>query len=98
MGPFREQHFALEANPIPPPTALLGLKPVIFPSFLGMLQLSHVPFSVSSLYSLALSALGSRLQKERQTLLFFSIIKINLPINMVPPTTTNPSEGMQWWP
>lgn len=98
MGPFREQHFALEANPIPPPTALLGLKPVIFPRFLGMLQLSHVPFSVSSLYSLALSALGSRLQKERQTLLFFSIIKINLPINMVPPTTTNPSEGMQWWP
>jgi len=79
------------------PTPLLSLILVVFPWFLGMVLLSHVPFSVSSRYSLALSAPGSSLQKERQTLLFVSIIKINVPINMVPPTTTNPAQDMKWW-
>lgn len=90
-APFRDQ--------IPwPSQSGLGLKLVIFFNIFCAWSSCPMSPSVSSCYSLALSAPRSRLQKERQIYWFLSIIKTNVTMNMVPLSTANPSEWMQWWP
>lgn len=96
MGPFREHSFTLKQTPFSPYIPAGSDASVVVYCFVHG---PTVPCLLLCFLLLQLSIECSKVRAaEGKSLLCFSIIKINVPISMVPPTPANPSECTQWWP